>query len=160
SDASAASFARRTAPAFAPGRAFACTPRALPRPQGARAAGSGRLCLAAAHKGTERRGGEWLLRRPGGLALEAGAKHWSAGLEFLLQEDAGAAKLPPPLEPAGVAVAIVDARKGLGDRLPEKPGRFVVVRLGSALGLRDDPVDHTQLEAVARVGLERGRPLL
>src|SRR6185437_10339577 len=44
----------------------------------------------------------------------------------------------------------------LGDRLLQQARRLVVVVLGPAVGLGDDPVDHAELETVGGVGLEGG----
>src|SRR5205085_12051618 len=44
--------------------------------------------------------------------------------------------------------------------LPEQPGSLVAIGLRAALRLGDDAVDHTELETVERIGLERGGGLL
>src|SRR5687768_8135187 len=45
------------------------------------------------------------------------------------------------------------------DRRTEQPRRLVRAFVGASLGLRDDPVDDTQLEAVSCIGLECRRSL-
>ena len=77
-----------------------------------------------------------------------------------LGEDAHAAELraaaAAQLDPRGV----VELRERLGERCLEKHGRLVVIGLRASVRLGDDAVDHPELEAMERVGLERRRGLL
>src|SRR5262245_45924071 len=75
-------------------------------------------------------------------------------------ENAHRAELGPsaPSELAGRDVReLVEVKE---QRLAEQDGRRVVVLLGAALRLRDDSVDHAELEAVRGVRLEGRRGLL
>jgi hypothetical protein len=69
-------------------------------------------------------------------------------------ENAEAAETRSPTALELVSGRPVQVLQGLADRVPEQPSGPVVVRMGAVRRLRDDRVDHPQLEAMGRVGLE------
>ena len=75
-------------------------------------------------------------------------------------EDAHAAELGPAAAPELLAGGVSSSSSASTRAACRKPGGLVVVGLGAARGLGDDPVDHAQVQAVEGVRLERGGGLL
>src|SRR5262249_7501823 len=89
-------------------------------------------------------------------------RSWSACGRRRVDSGVNAERAEPGPSPA---LQLVRSRRlelveRLPERPPEEPGRFPGIGVRTAAGLRDDAVDHTELEAVERVRLECGGRLL
>src|SRR5689334_18937897 len=97
--------------------------------------------------------GLWNRFRPGNAPLALPADRTVSG------EDAHAAELRAAPAAQLAAAQVGEALERLDERGLQQARRLVEVVLRAPCGLGDDRVDHAQLEAVQRVGLEGRRRL-
>src|SRR3954452_25511175 len=85
---------------------------------------------------------------------------WKAWNRADSRKEAPAAELRAAAAAELLARGVLELLECLQERSFQEEGGLVVVVLGAAVGLGDDPVDHAQFQAVQGIGLERGGGLL